>query len=264
MVPIAKGIELIESLISQANEIPQGDANSTYGLQQRAIMIITKLFGVKSNYLTALNNIRFRPGWPEPTSSEYYDYWVNGYSKFEKLMTTILEELKIDQTAIDTTARKEPGGSYSNKVFIVHGHDVEMKEAVARILERLELEPIILHEQPNKGRTIIEKFTDHSDVGFAIVLLSPDDLGCTARDYPDDIKHRARQNVILELGFFLGKLGRSNVLPLYKRVEGKDFELPSDYDGVIYTEYDKSDAWHGKLVKELRASGYKVDANKIL
>lgn len=264
MVPIPRGIEIVKSLINQAKDNSPGSLDSLYGLNQRAIMIITKLFGEKSNYLVALKSIHFTPGWSSATPSEHRDYWISGHARFENLMTTILEELKIDQDALDTVAPKQTDGMKSNKVFIVHGHDVEMKEAVARILEKLELQPVILHEQPNKGRTIIEKFTAHADVGYAVVLLSPDDLGCSSSEYPAEIKCRARQNVILELGFFLGKLGRSNVLPLYKKEDGKDFELPSDYDGVIYTEYDQSEAWHGKLVKELKASGYRVDANKVL
>jgi predicted nucleotide-binding protein len=98
-----------------------------------------------------------------------------------------------------------------------------MKESVARFLEKLDLRPIILHEQPNKGRTVIEKFEAHSDVGFAVVLLTPDDVGGLASS-PDKLSRRARQNVILELGYFIGKLGRAKVCALYK--EG--VEIPSD------------------------------------
>lgn len=149
----------------------------------------------------------------------------------------------------------------SDKIFIVHGHDEEMKQTVARVVEKLDLKPIILHEQPNGGKTIIEKFETHSsDVSFAIVLLSPDDKGCTVDAFPDDAKTRARQNVILELGYFIGKLGRDRVFVLHKN--SSDFELPSDILGVLYTPYDSN--WKFDFVKELQACGYKVDANKIL
>jgi predicted nucleotide-binding protein len=147
--------------------------------------------------------------------------------------------------------------SDSRKVFVVHGHDGEVKQAVARFLERLDLQPIILHEQENRGRTIIEKFEANTDVVFAVVLLTPDDVGqdVQAKGEPNP---RARQNVILELGFFLGKLGRANVCALYKG----QVELPSDVDGVIYIPYDAHDGWKSKLAREIKAAGITLDLNK--
>jgi predicted nucleotide-binding protein len=160
---------------------------------------------------------------------------------------------------VDATGEQDMQSS--NKIFIVHGHDNEMKETVARVVDKLDLEPIILHEKANEGKTIIEKFEKHSDdVSFAIVLLSPDDKGCTVDSFPDATKFRARQNVILELGYFIGKLGRDRVFVLHKNTS--NFELPSDIFGVLYTPYDSN--WKFELVKELRACGYEVDANEIL
>ncbi len=141
----------------------------------------------------------------------------------------------------------------SNKVFIVHGHDDELKAAAARLVSQCGLDPIILHEQPNKGRTIIEKFSDFSDVGFAIVLLSAD-------DELKDGSCRARQNVILELGYFLGKLGRTRVAVLYQNADG--FDIPSDFAGVIYTEYDGG-GWRFAIAKELKAAGFDIDLNRL-
>jgi predicted nucleotide-binding protein len=148
--------------------------------------------------------------------------------------------------------------SDNNKVFIVHGHNNEIKLDVARTLEKLGLHPIILHEQANSGRTIIEKFEEHSDVGFAVVLLTDDDLGKTKKD--ELLNTRARQNVILELGYFIAKLSRERVCPLYT----KGVELPSDLSGVLYVELDKSSNWKIKLAKELKATGYNIDVNKII
>ena len=145
----------------------------------------------------------------------------------------------------------------TNRVFVIHGHDEAARETVARFLERLNLEPIILHEQPNKGRTIIEKFEDYAIVGFAVVLLTPDDVGGVVGK-TDDLNPRARQNVILELGYFIGKLGRERVCPLVKG----DLEKPSDYDGVVYTKLDEADGWKMKLVRELKAAGFDIDANR--
>lgn len=147
----------------------------------------------------------------------------------------------------------------SNKqVFIVHGHNESIKLNVARTLEKLGLIPIILHEQPNEGRTIIEKFEKHSKVGFAVVLLTDDDEGKSKTTL--DLQLRARQNVILELGYFIGKLGRERVVPLYMN----DVELPSDLYGLVYVPIDSTDSWKFALVKELRAAGYTIDANKII
>jgi predicted nucleotide-binding protein len=137
-----------------------------------------------------------------------------------------------------------------------------MKQEVARILEKIGFEPIILHEKPSEGRTIIEKLTDYSDVSFAIVLLSPDDLAYPKNKLAKEAKPRARQNVIFELGFFFGKLGRKHVLVLHQ--EESNFEMPSDYSGVLYVPYDNSKQWQSNLIKELKACGYDVDANKLL
>jgi predicted nucleotide-binding protein len=143
-------------------------------------------------------------------------------------------------------------------VFLVHGHDERVRETVARFLEKLDLECVILHEQPNKGRTIIEKFEDYADVAFAVVLLTPDDRGGRASGPFESEKPRARQNVLLKLGFFLGALGRSRVCALY--VEG--VEIPSDYSGVLFLLLDGGGAWRIGLLRELIASGLQVDANR--
>jgi predicted nucleotide-binding protein len=148
----------------------------------------------------------------------------------------------------------------TTKVFVVHGHDDEMKQHVARTLSTLGLHPIILHEQPNGGRTIIEKFEVNADVSFAVVLLSPDDMAFPAASNAKQAKPRARQNVVLELGYFVGRLGRNRVIALKRG----DLELPSDFSGVVYTPYDAAGHWRFELVRELKAVGYKVDANSLL
>ena len=148
----------------------------------------------------------------------------------------------------------------SRRVFLVHGHDERVRETVARFLEKLQLECVILHEQPNKGRTIIEKFEAYSGVAFAVVLLTPDDRGGPAECPYDQQKPRARQNVVLELGFFLGTLGRSRVCALYS--EG--VEIPSDCSGVLFIPFDSSGAWKTSLAKELSEAGINLDATLLL
>jgi hypothetical protein len=159
----------------------------------------------------------------------------------------------------DTPGVVPPKPKNTKKVFIVHGRDSALKNAVAHLISRLGLEPIVLHEQPNKGRTIIEKFFDHSDVGFAVVLLTPDDKGGLASDSPDKHKFRARQNVIMELGFFLGRLGRERVAAIH---DG-GVEVPSDYSGVLFLPYDDAGLWQYSLAKEVRSAGIPVDLNNL-
>jgi predicted nucleotide-binding protein len=147
----------------------------------------------------------------------------------------------------------------SNKVFIVHGHNEALKDKVARFVERLDLEPIILHEQPNRGRTIIEKLIEYSDVSFAIVLLTADDKGGPIDADLSAFGARARQNVILELGLFLGKLGRERVCALYE----SGVEIPSDYQGVLFVPLGDNDSWTVRLGRELRTANLPVDLNKL-
>jgi predicted nucleotide-binding protein len=146
----------------------------------------------------------------------------------------------------------------SKRIFIVHGHDGEARETVARYLGTLGFEPIILHEQANRGRTVIEKVEAHSDVSFAVVLLTPDDVG-RARD-GIELEPRARQNVLLELGYFIAKLGRENVCALKRGT----VEIPSDFAGVLWEDFDAGGAWRQKLARELQAAGHDFNWNKVM
>jgi hypothetical protein len=145
----------------------------------------------------------------------------------------------------------------SNKIFIVHGHDDGARETVARFLERMGFEAIILHEQANQGRTVIEKVEAHGDVSFAVVLLTPDDEGNVKGGTPEP---RARQNVLLELGYFIGRLGRNKVCALKR---GK-LEIPSDFAGVVWEQMDESGGWKQALGRELQAAGHSFDWNKLM
>lgn len=156
----------------------------------------------------------------------------------------------------------------NNRIFLVHGHDVAWKERVARFITKLDYEIIILQETPNSGATIIEKFERESNVGFAIVLLTGDDLGearivLEARsgvaNYSSLLKLRARQNVVLELGHFIGKLGRKHVCALTQN----GIEIPSDIIGVGYITLDDGGAWKLDLAKELQAAGYPISSEKL-
>jgi predicted nucleotide-binding protein len=179
------------------------------------------------------------------------------------------QEMKTEPTTPVSTAlevrmampstREPKNESVHRKVFVVHGHDNEAKLEVARLLERLTLIPIILHEQPNRGRTIIEKFElVASDVTFAVILLTPDDVGAAkAEKKMSRLKQRARQNVVFEMGFFYAKLGRERVCPLLKG----NTEQPSDVSGVVSLPMDTSGSWRTDLAKEMKAAGLPVDLN---
>ncbi|HQD34288.1 MAG TPA: nucleotide-binding protein, partial [Bacteroidales bacterium] len=175
-----------------------------------------------------------------------------------------LSILKSAQSSlIDINSKSLNNHIFNGKdIFIVHGHNEEMKQSVARCIEKLKLNPIILHEQSSKGKTIIEKFFDYSNVIYAIILLSADDIAYPKDENSNNFKYRARQNVIFELGYFMGKLGRERVLSLYEEID--NFEIPSDYNGVLFIPYDKKGNWKLELVKELKAVGISIDANNII
>lgn len=174
-------------------------------------------------------------------------------------LESILEGLEIIPELVETSTPQESSDhsiSLSKKVFIVHGHDEVAKESVGRFIHQLGLSPVILNEQPNEGWTIIEKFEKSSNkVGYAVVLLTPDDIG-TSKNKPEELKPRARQNVIFELGYFAAKLGRKRVCALYKG----GIEIPSDYHGVAYVSMD-SDDWKTRLAVEIKQS-IPIDLNR--
>lgn len=152
----------------------------------------------------------------------------------------------------------KPDVTASQTVFIVHGHKEGPREAVARFLQSIGCDPIILHERPNKGRTIITKFREEAaEIGFAIVLMTADDHGGVAGE---ETRPRARQNVIFELGFFIGALGPDRVAAL---VDG-DLERPSDFDGVVYIDYDRAGGCRVQLGRELQAAGFVIDWNQVM
>lgn len=137
-----------------------------------------------------------------------------------------------------------------DRVFIVHGRDDSTKEMIAKFLEELGLEPIILHEQANKGRTIIEKFEDHSsNVKYVVILLTPDDIGGLKTEL-DKLSPRARQNVVFEMGWFFGRLGRGKVCALVS----SGVDQPSDLHGIVYISLDQDDEWKSLLTRELKAA----------
>lgn len=260
-----KDLQLLAGLLDQARALPHRDENALDALQKRGQMIVRNIFGDGAKYLDDLRYIRFHSSVSFGGMDESFNdnAWQSGQAEMINLFETMLEEIQLFSAPAVPDGPDEPIRDLStSKIFLVHGHDTAMKTEAARTLERLELVPVILHEQPNQGRTIIEKISDFSDVGFAVVCMSPDDVGRDGVADSGSDRPRARQNVVLELGFFLGRLGRDRVIVLHS--EEPDFEMPSDYSGVLFTPFDPAGRWKFDLVRELSAAGFNVDANRIL
>lgn len=167
-------------------------------------------------------------------------------------LTEELEELEPEMTSTRPSSNAD-----NRKVFIVHGHDDAVRESVARFLLAAGCDPIILNEQASRNRTVIEKIESNDEVRFAVVLLTPDDEGAKKGDA---LQSRARQNVLLELGYFMAKLGRNNVCVLRRG----EVEIPSDFAGVVWTAYDSGGGWKKELAKELDAAGFTIDWKKAM
>ncbi|GET35183.1 hypothetical protein PbJCM13498_40460 [Prolixibacter bellariivorans] len=251
--------ELLEDFKSQMNSLAYRDETALDKTRRKGKMLISNIYGDKSDYIEDFNNISFYPSFA-PTDEIYkHERWEQGKSQIINLMNTMIEESDLFGDKSGNSQTKKLLGKDSKKIFIVHGHDESIKTSVARFVEKLGLNAIILHEQASKGKTIIEKFEEQAlSSVFSIVVLTPDDIG-----YPKNNNelsgYRARQNVIFELGFFCGAIGRKNVFVLYK--EG--VEIPNDYLGVVYTQYDAAGAWQLNLAKEMKQVGLDIDMNKV-
>lgn len=260
---MSKNIEKLKNIISEIDDlISKGVTSSDVEFskwENRAKSFILSIYSKDDYQYQEFDNISFH----------YIDFYkISGFGphinqvevcrnglltakgQLENILETLEEENEPNKSSNDDVNIKK-----YDKVFIVHGHNVELKESVARIIERQGIEAIILSEQASKGRTIIEKFEDNSDVSGAICLFTADDLGKAKKDSVDN--SRARQNVVLETGYFMGKLGRDHVVIL----ADKGIEMPSDLSGVVYTD---TESWKFDLLKELKAMGYTIDSNKLL
>lgn len=164
------------------------------------------------------------------------------------------------EPSVGQPAPKEVVSLSNNKVFIVYGHDIEAREQLELLLRRMKLEPVILQNLPIAGDTIIEKLEANIDVRYACVLLTPDDEGFSVGKSREK-KFRARQNVILELGMFLVRLGRKRVAILHKG----NLELPSDISGLIYIKFNKRvDEVKERLGAELQDAGFPINIKDLL
>jgi predicted nucleotide-binding protein len=254
------GLKLLRELLSKGQELLQNrplssDGHSTWELLARNYL--EKVFGVYSpNVSTVLSDGVYAISFDADENFFEQKRAENLQTQLKKI-EGLIELLNTEIQLSEGEPIQSKPTEFGYKIFLVHGHDIASLHETARFLEKLNQDVIILHEQPNQGKTIIEKFIDYSEVGFAVVFLTPDDRGGTISTSFEKQLLRARQNVIFELGYFIGKLGRNRVCALYSQ----GVEIPSDYSGVLFIEFDDRGAWRLALAREMKAAGFNIDMN---
>ena len=236
--------ELVNAIPALRQEPAMGDSQSFRKWLNDTETTIREIFGEMRT--PQIRNLQWH------LASDQNEFASNlGYAQAElESMITEVENFWPEDTG--SSEVRVRGLSTGNEIFVIHGRDETTKNAVAGFLRELGLKPILLADQPNQGLTVIEKFEKHSEVGWAIALLTPDDVG--SLQHGEHLRARARQNVIFELGYFVGRFGRHSVCALTKGV----VEIPSDYSGVLYIPIDEPDDWQAPLIKELKSFGFHV------
>jgi predicted nucleotide-binding protein len=229
--------------------------------QEFGELYIRRQFGDRSRYLGKWQNIQWTPlriG-AEPSQQERIHTLSDAREEALALIDVMIADARESKSnASMPDASVKPN---NRKVFVVHGHDTSMRNAVTAFLHQLELEPIVLEDKAYAGRTTIEKFEQHSDVSFAVALFSPDDEGRAVRDRPASLKLRPRMNVILELGFFFGKLGRGRAFALV--AQHPPIESPSNLAGVGTIPFDDQGTWKQLLFRELLVAGFDLNPRRL-
>lgn len=257
-----KAIELLQSRISEIDNVKTAEPDFGGEFQKwhsSVTFTISNVFDGDKHHLETFSSIRYRLSCFGSNTPMYrhHNRYLEGLDQARGVLESMVDEVQTMWPDDEPDESSPKVASDPRKVFLVHGRDVAAKESVARFLEHLGLVPVILAECPNGGRTIIEKFEQESQVGYAIALFTPDDVGGLRNG--NEEQARARQNVVFELGYFVGKLGRARVCVL--NVSGVEF--PSDFSGVAYVPFDATSSdWKIGLVKELKSAGFDIDANK--
>ena len=262
---IEKGQCLHDQQISSDDELDQAIMESDNWSHYNTDLLIT-LFGssAPADRYISFNYGRLSDNQIEDRliMSRYVPTFQDEVKEYQEFMASCISSLKGIHERLELYGEPldMPQSTFGNEVFIVHGHDDEAKVTVARFVENLGIEATILHERANRGQTIPEKFEEHAgEAGFAIILLTPDDVGAS-QDKVNNLKPRARQNVVLELGYFWGRLGRKRLCVLYK----EEVELPSDMQGILYVLLDGFDGWQLQLAREMQQAGLPIDLEKLL
>lgn len=258
-----RSLNLCEATADMFNRFGVNEHFEKLKLELKSFLKTT--FGETSDELIEFKKIRFLYTGQRGIQGVQVPLDISTYKDGLKSTKILLEVIKENVPVLDLSKIQsntlqiipESKNTISKKVFIVHGHDNGAKQEVARFLEKLGLDPIILHEQVSGQKTIIEKIEEYAgQVGFGIVLYTACDMGGKDKD---SLQLRARQNVVFEHGYLIGLLGRNRVCPLVKG----NVETPGDISGVVYTHMDDNGSWHLPLAKELNAAGYVIDPSKL-
>ena len=239
------------------------------------VRFLNKTYGESSVELKQFERIKYNPSWlgrwvamsgtPEQIQEQEteiervrIDSCRNGLIEAKAVLESFFEELSEEPSSKPYSQQNDTPSSAEQGVFIVHGHNKELIYALERQIERQGIKPIVFGEMANFGiTTIIEKIEKNSNVGAAICLFTADDIG-RAMD-SDELKKRARQNVVFEAGYFIGKIGRNKVI----LVADREVELPSDLGGTVRIAYADSANWIVSVLQELKGMGYDIDLNNL-
>lgn len=231
-------------LLGRADKLMYQDKTEKDLINKKIALYSEKIFGDKDKYGVEAENIPYSLYVDHCPESEQRRVWEQGKGCLINLIETMLEDY---QLSVNDVGRNDKMMN-NKKIFIVHGHNETLKLEVENWLYSLELKPIVLHKQANVGvKSIIDKLARYSDVKCAIILMTADDKGKAKKDkvYND----RARQNVVFEAGYFIGKLKPENVILLYE--EG--VEIPGDLGGCVYIKADRGDNWKEEVRREFNA-----------
>lgn len=252
-----EALNIIQSKIDYLKKLKRNSAEFKAWLSNSETLLC-KVFGDETVYIKNFKNIKYTIyNLGNISEEELQAKYQKGLDEANILIQSYIENIMIldsdEEEIIDVDGINQDA---SNKIFIVHGRDDVAKLEVARYLEKLKLQPIILHEQANEGKTIIEKIETYTDVKYAVVLYTPCDIGGLKGSSSEELKDRARQNVVFEHGYLMGKIGRNKVSALVKG----SIETPNDISGVVYISMTEGN-WQINLAKELKAAGYEIDFN---
>lgn len=249
---ILKNLFYAETIVYLHTYTPQGLHAVTGTIEQRNRMAAIAFPQARINLIDTRSELFNEDEFDWPRKDTKYDPDYYPY-QLAVLFAQIVQK-EVIRNAL--TRKPKP-----HRVFIVHGRAEKERESVARFLEKMGVQPVILEEHENLGRSVLKKFRDYADVGFAVVLMTGDDRGGLAseRETPK-LRPRARQNVVFELGYFLARLGDERVCCLFS----EELEIPSDYSGILYIPMDPHGAWKPRLAMELRSVGFDIDMNRAI
>ncbi len=254
---MASRLESAEQLVTRISQAKYEDGKTVQALLAATREQAVAWFGADSVYVQQLEQI-------ERDRKRAWNRMSANWQTLQKLLPVaeaMRDEVRLDREP-QTPADRPPATPLGQEIFVVHGRDVQMKLAVARALQKLGLSALVLSEEERQDTSFMARIAEHPDVGFAIVLLAPDEMGYAAGAAPRPARPRGSQDLILQLGYFLGRLGPERVLALYRPLEG--FELPTDPTHLLFTPFDAVGRWQFDLLKQLKACGYQVDAGRLL